>query len=77
MGEEAAFLGALQRTSIAARGYKNSEYAEKKLGLQPLVRDDDGSTAGLVRELESFSFEGKSVALQLHGDPAPKLVEFF
>ena len=75
MGEEEAFLGALQRTSIAARGYKTVNML-KKLGLQPLVRDDDGSTAGLVRELASFSFEGKSVALQLHGDPAPKLVEF-
>ncbi|MEB2275790.1 uroporphyrinogen-III synthase [Bacillus sp. ILBB4] len=69
------FLSSLKAANIAARGYKTVNML-KKLGVTPTVRDDDGSTAGLVRALHSFSFEGKHVALQLHGDPAPKLIDF-
>ncbi|MDM5281172.1 uroporphyrinogen-III synthase [Paenibacillus silvae] len=58
---------------IAARGYKTVN-ALKKLKLTPLVRDDDGSTDGLIRELGSHDLAGKKVMLQLHGETAPKLV---
>jgi len=73
LGEE--FLVALGKMNIAARGYKTVNLL-KKLGLTPLVRDDDGSTAGLVRNLQSHSLGGSHVALQLHGDPAPLLINF-
>ncbi|OZB93431.1 uroporphyrinogen-III synthase [Paenibacillus sp. XY044] len=75
MGAGAALLEVLQGSSIAARGYKTVG-ALKKRGLVPLVRDDDGSTAGLIRGLESHSFQGAEVILQLHGDPAPKLMKW-
>ncbi|WP_078547796.1 uroporphyrinogen-III synthase [Litchfieldia alkalitelluris] len=71
LGEE--FLSSLQKIKIAARGYKTVNML-KKLGVAPLVRDDDGSTAGLVRSLGSHSLEKQNVALQLHGDPAPLLI---
>ncbi|MCK1991911.1 uroporphyrinogen-III synthase [Peribacillus muralis] len=69
------FKAALQSMNIAARGYKTVNML-KKLGLKPLVRDDDGSTAGLVRNLEGHLSGDEKVALQLHGDPAPLLVDW-
>ena len=69
------FIEALQSMKIAARGYKTVNML-KKLGLQPLIRDDDGSTAGLVRNLEGHLPGGVKVALQLHGDPAPLLMNW-
>lgn len=69
------FIQTLQKTNIAARGYKTINML-KKLGLTPEVRDDDGSTAGLVRSLSAYSLENNKVALQLHGDPAPKLIQW-
>ncbi|MGE6378744.1 uroporphyrinogen-III synthase [Peribacillus muralis] len=69
------FIAALQSMNIAARGYKTANML-KKLGLKPLIRDDDGSTAGLVRNLEGNLFGDVKVALQLHGDPAPILMDW-
>lgn len=71
LGEE--LLQALQQTQIAARGYKTVN-ALRKRNLKPVVRDDDGSTAGLIRELESFDLKGKRVLVQLHGESAPRLM---
>ncbi len=75
MGLGEQFLQALTNAKIAARGYKTVNVL-KKMGLTPDVRDDDGSTAGLVRELRGHSLKGCRVALQLHGDPAPLLIDF-
>lgn len=75
MGLEASFLQMLQASKVAARGYKTVNVL-KKLGITPLVRDDDGSTAGLVRELQAHQVKGCRVALQLHGDPAPVLINW-
>lgn len=72
---EARFLEKLKGARIAARGYK-AVGTLKKLGLMTAARDDDGTTAGLVRALAPFSFRESRVALQLHGDPAPRLVRF-
>ncbi|MCJ8012845.1 uroporphyrinogen-III synthase [Paenibacillus sp. KQZ6P-2] len=72
MGAQEEFLETLRNSSIAARGYKTVN-ALRKRGLAPLVRDDDGSTSGLIRSLEEFGFHAEDVVLQLHGDPAPKL----
>ncbi|TYP75578.1 uroporphyrinogen-III synthase [Paenibacillus methanolicus] len=73
LGKREAFIGMLGRTRIAARGYKTVN-ALRKLGLAPLVKDDDGTTAGLLREMEPHDLAGASVALQLYGDPAPKII---
>ena len=73
MGEEEAFLAALRKVKIAARGYKTVNML-KKLELTPDVRDTDGSTAGLVQALSAHNLQNARVALQLHGDPAPLLV---
>ncbi|MCL6573611.1 MAG: uroporphyrinogen-III synthase [Bacillus sp. (in: Bacteria)] len=75
MGQGEAFIAALTTVKIAARGYKTVNML-KKLGLKPVVRDDDGSTSGLVRSLSTYDFKGLKVALQLHGDPAPRLVDW-
>ncbi|MDQ0219188.1 uroporphyrinogen-III synthase [Peribacillus cavernae] len=73
MGKAKEFIEALGKANIAARGYKTVNVL-KKLGITPLVRDDDGSTAGLLRELAAYDLKGCRAALQLHGDPAPKLI---
>ncbi|WP_379130096.1 uroporphyrinogen-III synthase [Paenibacillus sp. sgz500958] len=72
-GSAERFLEVLSGSKLAARGYKTVN-ALKKRGLTPDVRDDDGSTTGLIRGLEPFDMQGKEVVLQLHGDPAPRLV---
>ncbi|WP_135557174.1 uroporphyrinogen-III synthase [Paenibacillus cymbidii] len=66
------FLGALRRMNIAARGYKTAN-ALRTFGLSPAARDDDGTTAGLLRALAPHELRGARVALQLYGDPAPRL----
>ncbi|GGH32476.1 uroporphyrinogen-III synthase [Paenibacillus segetis] len=65
----------LRVTSIAARGYKTAN-ALKKRQLTPMVRDDDGSTEGLIRGLSAYDLHDKTIMLQLHGDPAPRLVHW-
>lgn len=71
----ARFIEALKKMKIAVRGYKTKNLL-KKLGLEPAVSDDDGSMAGLVRNLEGQLFGDEKVALQLHGDPAPLLMNW-
>ncbi|MGF7048913.1 uroporphyrinogen-III synthase [Paenibacillus sp. DS2015] len=73
MGLTEKFLAALAQSSIAARGYKTVN-ALRKHNLTPVVRDDDGSTAGLIRSFEPYDLKGVRVIVQLHGDPAPKLM---
>lgn len=73
MGVADQLLERLREENIAARGYKTVN-ALKKRGLTPIVRDDDGSTEGLIRGLAQHELRGASVLLQLHGDPAPRLV---
>ncbi|MEK3880503.1 uroporphyrinogen-III synthase [Paenibacillus sp. FSL M7-0420] len=66
------FLEVLSGSPVAARGYKTVN-ALKKRGLEPVVRDDDGSSAGLIRGLQDYDLQGKRVMLQLHGETAPQL----
>lgn len=75
MGLGERFIDALKNAKVAARGYKTVNML-KKLGIVPDVRDDDGSTAGLIRQLKNVQLSGCHVALQLHGDPAPALLAF-
>ncbi|WP_338777953.1 uroporphyrinogen-III synthase [Metabacillus sp. FJAT-52054] len=73
---EKAFLEELRRLSIGIRGYKTAKFLAG-MNLESAVRDDDGSNDGLLRELRKHHFSGKKVAIQLHGERAPKLIEFF
>ncbi|MBO7747439.1 uroporphyrinogen-III synthase [Paenibacillus sp. MWE-103] len=66
------FLAALGRMRIAARGYKTVN-ALRKYGQAPDARDDDGTTAGLLRAMGQRGLAGARIALQLYGDPAPRL----
>lgn len=75
-----ALLAKLRVMRHAARGYKTLN-ALRKLGITPDVRDDDGSTRGLVRAMDAMdggasAWRGQRAALQLHGDPAPALVQY-
>lgn len=76
MDAEKPFLDELRRLSIGIRGYKTAKFLAGK-DLEPAARDDDGSNDGLLRELSKHSFSGMKVALQLHGERAPKLIGFF
>ncbi|MFF2911739.1 uroporphyrinogen-III synthase [Paenibacillus sp. NPDC057934] len=75
MGLEERFQEVLSGSLIAARGYKTVS-ALKKRGLVPVARDDDGSSTGLIRGMESLDLQGKDILLQLHGDSAPVLTEW-
>lgn len=75
MGIEDKFLEILSTSSIAARGYKTVN-ALKKRHLKPVIRDDDGSSEGLIRAFDTYDIRGANVILQLHGESAPKLTEW-
>lgn len=75
LGLAEEFIQTISHSKVAARGYKTVNTL-KTLGITPIVRDDDGSTAGLVRSLAPHLHKQAKVALQLHGDPAPKLISF-
>lgn len=76
MGVAGQLWDILRENNIAARGYKTAN-ALKKRQLAIKVRDDDGSTEGLIRELSAYDFHNKTVMLQLYGDPNPRLVAWF
>ncbi|WAH36616.1 uroporphyrinogen-III synthase [Alicyclobacillus dauci] len=75
MGMRDQFVNLLKRSNVAARGYKTVKYL-RSLGIEPSIRDDDGTTAGLVRALDDHDLTGRRVALQLYGDSAPRLVQW-
>lgn len=72
---EVPFLSLFKQAKVAGRGYKAFSVM-KQWGIEPAARDDDGTTQGLIRSLQPFDFTGQRVAVQLHGDPAPKLIQF-
>ncbi len=74
LGLKERLLDLMAVTPIAARGYKTVN-ALRKLGLVPEVRDDDGTTEGLYRQLAARGpLRGKRLAVQLYGDPQPPLL---
>lgn len=74
-GMKEKWLEAIQAANVAVRGYKTVA-ALKKIGIPIVAESDDGTTKGLLRSLSSFSFAGKRVVVQLHGDTAPTLKQF-
>ncbi len=75
LGLKDSFLQTIKNSEVAARGYKTVA-ALKKIGINPIAVDEDGTTDGLIRALRDYPFEGKKVAVQLHGDRAPRLIQF-
>jgi uroporphyrinogen-III synthase len=72
LGQLEQFIETLRGVNLAARGYKTVNVL-RKVGLTPEVRDEDGTTAGLLQLMNAYDLAGKRVGLQLYGDPAPKL----
>lgn len=75
LSSKAQFLKVIKKANVASRGYK-TQAALKKFDIIPIAVDEDGTTAGLMKELKNLEFEGKKVAVQLHGDPSPELIKF-
>lgn len=75
LGIKEAVIQQLKNADIAARGYKTTA-ALKRLSVKAVVSDDDGTTQGLIRQLQNFDFDGKKVVVQLHGEKAPSLIRF-
>ncbi|WP_134702694.1 uroporphyrinogen-III synthase [Ammoniphilus sp. YIM 78166] len=75
MGQRDRFISMLAQAKVAARGYKTYSVL-KKLDILPAAKDDDGTTQGLIQALQPFDFSGQRVVVQLHGDPAPRLIRF-
>jgi len=75
IGIRSSILDIAKQAKVAARGYKTLA-ALKKLGIQPVAVDDDGTVQGLIRALQSFDFAGQGVIVQLHGEPMPALIRF-
>ncbi|MFC0472347.1 uroporphyrinogen-III synthase [Halalkalibacter kiskunsagensis] len=69
------FLNIIKESKVAARGYKTFA-ALKKLGINPDVKDDDGTIKGLIKSLEGNDFTNKRVIVQLHGENAPALITY-
>lgn len=70
------FLKMVCQAKVASRGYKTLA-ALKKFDIRPVAVDEDGTTQGLIRSLQSFDFSGKRIMVQLHGEAAPALTKFF
>lgn len=75
MNEEENLQQALANMKIAVRGYKGAN-SLKKRGLVPIVRDDDGSIAGLIRSFSCHHINNESVAVQLYGSPSIELMNW-
>lgn len=75
MGKKEMFINLLKEADVAVRGYKTYN-AMKELGVVPAVRDDDGTTKGLMRQMGETDIKNKKVMVQLHGVSSPVLYAF-
>ncbi|SDO78610.1 uroporphyrinogen-III synthase [Paenibacillus sp. yr247] len=75
LGIHSILIRKMKEAKVAARGYKTYALL-KKLGIQPEVVDEDGTTQGLINRLISYDFSGQTVVVQLHGEPQPTLIQF-
>jgi uroporphyrinogen-III synthase len=69
------FLGLVEQSKVAVRGYKTVA-ALKGKGIKPLIVDDDGTNRGLIRAMHGIDLGDQRVVVQLHGEPAPGLIRF-
>lgn len=75
LGIKDSFVQTVQQAKIAIRGYKTYNFL-KTQELAPDIRDSDGTMKGLEDQLESVTFTKEQIWIQLHGEPAPDLVQF-
>ncbi|MEW9698351.1 uroporphyrinogen-III synthase [Paenibacillus sp. SI8] len=75
LGIRTAVLQKMKEAKVAARGYKTYALL-KRLDILPEIVDEDGTMQGLISNLSSCDFSGKTVAVQLHGEPQPTLIQF-
>lgn len=68
------FIETLKGVKVAARGYKTVQ-ALRKIGIKPDIKDNDGTTAGMLDEMRDIDLMNKHVVLQLYGDPAPRILQ--
>ncbi len=76
LGLEEPIFKRIREAKVASRGYKTLAVL-KKLDINPVAVDEDGTTKGLTQALEGFDFFGKRIMIQLHGEQAPALASFF
>lgn len=69
------FIEKIKETNVAARGYKTFA-ALKKIDVTPIIQDDDGTNNSLIKNFAGHDLFGKNVMVQLHGESAPKLIQF-
>ncbi|WP_445612348.1 uroporphyrinogen-III synthase [Geobacillus sp. YF-1] len=67
---------AIENACVAARGYKTVT-ALKQIGVTPVAASEDGTTKGLIAVLGGHDFANQNVVVQLYGDTAPALRQFF
>lgn len=72
LGMREELLAVMSKARIAARGYKTVN-ALRKHGIDATVKADDGTTDGIYRALADYSLAGARIALQLYGDPSPRI----
>lgn len=72
LGMKEELLAFMSSVRIAARGYKTVN-ALRKLEIVPEIKADDGTTEGLFQALSAYPLQGATIALQLYGDPSPKI----
>jgi uroporphyrinogen-III synthase len=72
LGMKEELLAFMSATRIAARGYKTVN-ALRRLQIEPALKADDGTTEGIFRALSVYPLEGVKIALQLYGDPSPRI----
>ncbi|WP_338469309.1 uroporphyrinogen-III synthase [Niallia sp. XMNu-256] len=69
------FIEKLKIAKVASRGYKTAN-ALKRLSINAVISDDDGTTQSLIRQMQDIDLSGKRVIVQLHGEKAPSLIHF-
>lgn len=75
LGQKDQLIEVLRHSKVAVRGYKTHNLL-KKLGIEPAIRDENGTTADLIHALESYDLTGNHIAIQLYGEPLPELTQF-
>lgn len=75
LGVDGHFFSRIREAKVASRGYKTLS-SLKKLEINPVAMDEDGTTRSLIHSLERFDFSGRRVMVQLHGETAPSLIKF-
>lgn len=75
MGRKDELADCLGRVKLCARGYKTARVL-KDMGIEAAVKDEDGTTAGLIEGLSRFELKQSSVVVQYYGDRPETLSQY-